>query len=410
VAPFAAESLVKQVFKKLSHLPHVVIACGSCGKPGSVAAVALRQTQELSKYFEVTLISDSFPDRFQSESSLVVVRPRQFDFLRRFGHVPNAYAFVHSVRNALRKIHEKRPIDFMICHSHPLATLAALRLKNQYGIPFALVTHGDIFERPPGTYDSRLTAFYRSVTPAAYKSADLVIALSPYMAQWAIRGGAKSECVSIIPNGIDDNDVGLQKPKFIRTDSSESQQLKIVFVGNFTKPKGLEVLIAACGVLRHRNIPYHLTVVGSGPLENDIRNQIAGSRLLESITLVGHKPRTSLADIFGNADICCIPSLSDPLPTVALESLICGTPVIGANTGGIPFMVNDGYNGLLFPPGNSTVLADCIQQLVIDRMKLLQLATNARHSVWPKFSWQNIGKELSEEIHSRIRQRTSIAS
>lgn len=384
---------------------HVVIACSSCGSGSSVATVALKQARELAKHFEkVTLVSESFPKDLSDKVKRGKVTPRKFNFLRRFCHVPNEYAYVYAVRKYLENMHGRQKINMIICHGHALATLAAKPLKEKYGITFALVTHGDIFDRPKGTYDSRLTAFYKAVTPSAYRSADLIIALSPYMAECAIRGGAKPKVVEVIPNGIDPEDIGLniKETPISSTNNILNKCLRLLYVGGLSVPKGLDILISACRILKGRGVTFSLKLIGSGPLETQLKGTVPRMDLSQEIIFLGKIDRNSLGAYYRDADLLIVPSLSDPLPTVVLEALISGTPVIGSDIGGIPFMIENGHNGILMPPKNSTALADAIEGLYKEPERLAKLKKNALPSVFPRFSWESVGKKLYVLIKERI--------
>ena len=246
---------------------HITIACPDSGSGSSVATVAVKQARELTKYFGmVSLISESFSEELYQTVRQVKVEPRKYDYLRRFCHVPNEYSFVRSVRKSLEKLHAEYTISLLICQGHGLAALAAAPLKKKYGIPYALVTHGDIFERPKRTYDLRLTAFYKCVTPLAYRNADLVIALSPYMAEWATKGGANPNTVKIIPNGIDPEDIGinLKENSTFSTLNNSNRPLRLLYVGSLTVPKGVDILISACALMKKREIAFSLNIIGGG--------------------------------------------------------------------------------------------------------------------------------------------------
>jgi glycosyltransferase involved in cell wall biosynthesis len=387
---------------------HVVIACNSAGSGGSVATVAVKHARELAKYYErVTLVSNTFPEQLPSNVDRGPVSSINFNFLRRFCHVPNEFAFVRSVRKYLKGLHKRSPIDMIICHSHALAALSAKPLKDRYGITFGLVTHGDIFDRPRGTYDSRLTAFYKAVTPLAYRNADLIIALSPYMAECAVKGGANPYSVHIIPNGIDPEDIGLN-PKHVSSFSTSiplNNPLRLLYVGDLSILKGIDILLSACNILKRRGVPFSLTIIGDGKMKVQLKSMVGRMGLSEEIHFLGKVQRHMLGGYYQAADLVCVPSLSDSLPTVVLESLVSGTPVIGSDVGGMPFMVQEGHNGLLVSPKNYEALADAMEGLYKNPEKLAQLKENARPSVLSRFSWTSIGKRIYELIEEKLAVR-----
>ena len=122
----------------------IAIAYPAFNGEGSVVNVALRHAKELSRYFKITLISNSFPDRKFSRVYLSKVTPHRFDYLHRFCHVPKEISFARAVHSKLKMQHKKDSIHMVMCHGHVLATLAAIPLKKKFGIPYGITIHGDI--------------------------------------------------------------------------------------------------------------------------------------------------------------------------------------------------------------------------------------------------------------------------
>ncbi|HEX7830188.1 MAG TPA: glycosyltransferase family 4 protein [Thermoanaerobaculia bacterium] len=348
---------------------HVAIVCRGLGGAGSVAAVALRQARELAKSERVTLISDSFPDDCAFER--ILVAPPDFALLRRLRHVFDEVAFARVAKNALLAIPD---VGFVLAHSHATAYIAA----RHRGVPFGLFVHGDIFDRPAGTYDARLTAFYQWVTPRAYRAANVTFVLSQPFVELATRHGAKD--VVIVPNGIDPAEIGA------RETGARHTPLRILNVGRLAVEKGLDDLIDACDLL---DFDYRLTFVGSGPLAEHLL-----ARGNAKMQFIGVQPRSNLGALYADHDVFCAPSISEAFGLVVLEALACGLPVVGTRVGGIGEMVQDEANGLLVPPHDPRALADALTRLANDEPLRARLAANARASVLPRFSWAEIGARI----------------
>lgn len=359
---------------------HIAVICRALGTPGSVAAVALRQARELTRHARVTLVSDSFPDAVDW-AERVRLPVRYAGFLRRFRHVPDELLFARAARRALRSMPAP---DFVLCHSHAVAYLAA----RPAGVPFGFFVHGDISDRPPGTYDARLTAFYRWVTPRAYRTASIVFVLAPLFAGIAERAGAKN--VQIIPNGIDPADIG-DSPSAPRT-RREGEPLRILYVGRLAVEKGVANLLDACALLQ---VDHRLTIVGGGPLESMVRK-----RLTDRWTMTGIVPRSSLGAIYAEHDVACFPPLSETFASVITEALVSGLPVVATRVGGIPAVVNDGVNGILVPPSDPAALAAALTTLATDEPLRRKLATAARGSVLPRLAWTSIGDQIAHAIRA----------
>jgi glycosyltransferase involved in cell wall biosynthesis len=357
---------------------HVAIVCRGLGAGGSVAAVALRQARELARHARVTLISDSLPDDFGGLGA-IRVRVPDFHALRRLRHVPDEVVFARASRQALQK---SGPVDFVLCHSHSAAYLAARRI----GVPFGFFVHGDITDRPKGMYDPRLTKFYRWVTPRAYRTADVVFVLAPYFVEVAQRGGARR--VELVPNGIDPAEIGLLEESAVGGRRSAGMPLRVLSVGRLSVEKGIEQLVDAVALLGDS---VALTIVGEGPLAPVVQGRA---------TLLGPRPRASLGAIYRQHDVFCTAAVSETFGLVIAEALVSGLPVVATRTGGIPLLVEHEHNGLLVPPGDPRALADALATLARDETFRSRLAENARASVLPRFAWPAIGDRIAEIIRT----------
>ena len=345
-----------------------------------MAQVARRHCTELAREFDVTLISDSLPER--AEYRLDLVTPRSFDALRRFAHVPNELAFARAARRRLFAM----DVDFVIAHGDVPAVLAA----KPRGVPFGFVTHGDMRERPPDSFDARLRALYRWAEARAAKSANLVIALGPVMASYARMRGATDAQIAIVPNGVDPRDIGLDGDD---TRTFDGEPLSLAFAGRLSVEKGVDDLMEAMALLPN----VRLTIAGSGPLAAALR-----ARSAPNVSFAGAVPRRELGAFYRSADLLVAPSISEALPMVILEALAAGTPVVACPAGDVPLIVRDGENGLLVPPRDPRALADAIASLANDRDRLRALAKNARPSVLPRFSWETTGALLRDAVRARL--------
>lgn len=354
---------------------HVAIVCRGLGGGGSVAAVALRQARELSRWFRVTLVSDSFPAGLTLPS--VRVRLPDLRALRRFAHVLDELTFAWAARRALRSA----GADFVVCHSHVTALLSVPR-----GVPSGLFVHGDIRDRPEGTYDSRVTALYRYVTPRAYRKASVVFAPARPFVGIAQRDGARQ--VVWLPHGIDAAEIGaveeLPRPR-------SGPRLRVLFVGRLAVEKGLSSLLDACALVGDA---CELDVVGAGPLGATLR-----TRATERIRFPGPCPREELAAVYRSHDVLCLPAISETFGLVIAEALLCGVPVIATRVGGIGDLVEDGTNGLLVAPNDPRALAAAIARLAQDEPLRARLAANAPASV-RDLDWESIGDRMAEAIRA----------
>ena len=131
-------------------------------------------------------------------------------------------------------------------------------------------------------------------------------------------------------------------------------------VGNFTAKKDQATLVRAVG-----RVPgARLVLVGSGPLEHDLRVLVAHDGLAERVTFAGS--RGDVADLLPAFDVFALSSRYEGLPIALLEAMAAGRPCVATRVGGIPEVVTDGVDGVLVPPGDPDALADALSALAAD--------------------------------------------
>ncbi len=115
-------------------------------------------------------------------------------------------------------------------------------------------------------------------------------------------------------------------------------------------------------------------IIGEGPLENELRAQIDQLNLQDRVALSGAKPQREVRQRLAVASVFVLPSVVDAeggmdnLPTVIMEAMATGLPVISTNIGGIPEMVVQNETGFLVRPGDAGALAGAIEKVIDDRL------------------------------------------
>jgi glycosyltransferase involved in cell wall biosynthesis len=132
----------------------------------------------------------------------------------------------------------------------------------------------------------------------------------------------------------------------------------ILWVGHMVPVKGLDVLIEACANAAAVS-EFHVYLVGDGTLRPRIEARIAELSLRDRITCVGYVAHDDLADWYRAVDLTVLPSQSEGIPNVLLESIACGTPFVASHVGGIP-EIADPLIDRLVTPGDVTALAHAL--------------------------------------------------
>ncbi len=164
---------------------------------------------------------------------------------------------------------------------------------------------------------------------------------------------------------------GLDLTLFKRADFSSTPPL-IVAVGRLIAKKGFADLLRACRLLMERGQSFRCEIVGEGPLEQELREQIVQLDLEGRVGLPGAKPQHEIRELLAAATVFVMPSVLDPdggmdnLPTVIMEAMAAGLPVVSTSIGGIPEMVIQNETGFLVSPGDAAALAGAIEKMIND--------------------------------------------
>ncbi len=169
---------------------------------------------------------------------------------------------------------------------------------------------------------------------------------------------APKAVVVCIPNPVELTPV-------VDRDSRKTDSITVLFLGRLSKEKGVFDLLEAFAAIRNTSIKWKLILAGNGDLERarKLANDLGLSAKVEFMGWVGPKKKAELLSI---ADVLVLPSYFEGLPMAVLEGMASGLPVVSSRVGGIPDVIEDSVNGLLFSPGDITALSHCFEKLGAD--------------------------------------------
>jgi glycosyltransferase involved in cell wall biosynthesis len=145
------------------------------------------------------------------------------------------------------------------------------------------------------------------------------------------------------------------------------QPPRLLYVGRLTGGKGLEYLLEAVALLIARGQDVRCSLVGDGPLKERLQELTLKNGIEDRVSFDGYIPWGSeLLAAYTRADVFVFPSLSEGQGKVLLEAQAAGLAIVASRAGGIPYIIRDGENGLLVPPGDSATLAEAIARLLSD--------------------------------------------
>lgn len=168
----------------------------------------------------------------------------------------------------------------------------------------------------------------------------------------------------------------------VRRTRPDDAPFRVLFVGYLRPEKGIGTLLAAFERFLHEVPNAELVIVGAThAVERGTTGELAaGVRRLEErgrIQLLGKRDfGPELFECFANADVLVLPSLSEGTPRVLVEARAFRCPVIASDVGGIPTSVDDGLDGVLFPPGDADALHRALVRVATDKQLRARLVDN----------------------------------
>jgi len=143
----------------------------------------------------------------------------------------------------------------------------------------------------------------------------------------------------------------------------------VLFVGRFSKSKGIETLIHSFNIIKNEKKIKDTKLVIMGVdfgFEKEMEELITKFDLSDKILVIKNPSREDVISAYGESEFLILPSQWELSPLVPLESFAFKKPVVSTRSHGIPFTVQDGKNGILVEPGNSEELSNAITKLAID--------------------------------------------
>jgi glycogen synthase len=133
-----------------------------------------------------------------------------------------------------------------------------------------------------------------------------------------------------------------------------------IAVGRLVPVKGHSDLLQACRLLAARRVSFQCHLIGDGPLKGELQRQIMQLGLSNVVHLQGAQTQSELVEWYRAANLTVLPSLSEGVPNVLMESMACGTPFVASDVGGVA-EIADSRHDRLVPPASPVALADAIE-------------------------------------------------
>jgi D-inositol-3-phosphate glycosyltransferase len=301
-------------------------------------------------------------------------------------------------------------LRYDVIHSHYwLSGWAARDLRESWQAPIVQMFHTlGHFKNLVAAPDERETDWRIEVERQVMQSADRLIAATPLeMSQMNALYGADEAKICVVPPGVD-------RQLFRPIPRAEAQahlgmppnHHVVTFVGRIQPLKGIDVLIHAMKLVTQQFPNWQkdlcVCVIGGDGAGGPETEQTETQRLDqlrhelgigELVVFMGARDQDQLVWHYSAADVVVMPSHYESFGMVALEAMACGTPVIGADVGGLSFSIQNGFNGFLVPGRDPQALADKILLVLKHPFLREQLGEQAVRST-ERYDWSHIASEI----------------
>jgi glycosyltransferase involved in cell wall biosynthesis len=223
-----------------------------------------------------------------------------------------------------------------------------------------------------------------------YKKIDMYIMPSKFYESKFLEFGFNQEKMHFLPNFLVGDEF---TPKY-------QYGSYFSYIGRLSEEKGIITLLKSM-----KDVKGHLKVIGTGPLEEKLKELIVELKLENRVELVGFKSNDELKELINHSQFIVVPSeWYENAPYTILEALALGKVIIGADIGGIPEFIEEGRNGFLFEAGNELDLVNKINLVINQEELLLRMSKHSRSIFEERYNdeahYQEIMKFYKEVLYS----------
>ena len=316
-----------------------------------------------------------------------------------FEHPP--YDLALATRMA--EVAEFYSLDLLHVHyaiPHSVSALLARQMLAARGhrLPFITTLHGT---------DITLVGLDRSylpITKFGIEQSDGVTAISSYLRDRTRQAFDITREIEVIRNFVN-CDVYIRKPELVaamRPRFAQPNERLIVHLSNFRPVKRIQDAVEVFARVS-RALPARLMLIGDGPDRSIAEHLAREHNIQDRIHFVGKQDNVN--ELLPLADLMLMPSEMESFGLAALEAMACGVPTIGTRVGGVPELIDDGRNGLLFEVGDIEAMSTAAIALLSDEARLEAMAKAGRKTAQDNFCTSRV-IPLYENYYDRVITRT----
>ena len=258
--------------------------------------------------------------------------------------------------------------------------------------------------------DSPFSIFLQRPMGLALRRADRLIAVSQASARFCCLLGCPKKRIIVVPNGVDLSCFNREIDAFaMREELGIGDEPLVVTALRLIKRKSPDLLISAFARVLKVVPDAKLVIAGAGREEDNLSRQLQSLNITNSAFMVGRLTKEKVAQLMAAADVFVLPSKMESFGLSLLEASAAGVPVVCSNAGGVPEVFQDGFNALLYPPGDDNAMAKAIICLIQDRELAKKISANAVGTA-NRFSWEMTAERTLQVYEEVLQEKASSRS
>lgn len=302
--------------------------------------------------------------------------------------------WIPEIITTIKKAHRKKKYDIIHAHAN-LPGIPGKILSKLLSIPVVYTIHGSGVASIQDMYGKNLRSTIISKLEN-FLHTEIQYDKEISVDRLILEKKNKNKDISIIPNGVNIED-------FLGSSTKKSSKFKFIFVGRLHAQKGLTYLLRAISEVKTvlpNDIEFH--IVGSGELENELRNESRYLGIQRFVKFRGKLTGDSLRNEYKSSDAFILPSLYEGQPLTLLEAWAAHLPVIVTDVGENPYIVEKNVDGFIVPPKDPSALASTLIRVRnMDREILEKIGRNGYNKVCEKYTW-NIAAKSTYGIYTKL--------
>ncbi len=306
-----------------------------------------------------------------------------------------------ALASRMAEVAEFYELDLLHVHyaiPHSVSALLARQMLAARGrrLPFVTTLHGT---------DITLVGLDRSYLPItrfSIQESDGVTSISKYLKDKTVEDFEIARPIEVIPNFVNCDVYTPYKDEPVRNEArrrlAHPGEAILIHLSNFRPVKRVTDVVKVFARVVEQ-VPARLVLVGDGPDRSAAEWLAHELQINDKIHFLGKQERVN--ELLPLADLMLMPSQLESFGLASLEAMACRVPTIATNVGGVPELIDDGINGLLFPVGDVENMAEGAIELLKDRDRLEVMRDAARKTARSRFC-STLVLPLYVEYYERI--------